>query len=133
VLLFDRHDRVGTSWHYPLVISKQKACSKKDRVNEPRTYGLGAGPGIVRPRERANGLLIIAHFLRCLSQQPAPPNTTYYVYTATFPVSRKMSGTQGSKNQETLQTFKIASLPPDFYYIPNFISAEEEASILTKV
>jgi len=32
-----------------------------------------------------------------------------------------------------LQAFRIAGLPPDFYYIPNFISHEEEASILQKV
>jgi alkylated DNA repair protein alkB family protein 6 len=44
-----------------------------------------------------------------------------------------MSNAEGSQNQMTLQSFKIASLPPDFYYIPNFITTEEEASILTKV
>jgi len=32
-----------------------------------------------------------------------------------------------------LEAFRIAGLPPDFYYIPNFISHEEEASILQKV
>ena len=32
-----------------------------------------------------------------------------------------------------LEAFRIAGLPPDFYYIPNFISLAEEASILQKV
>jgi alkylated DNA repair protein alkB family protein 6 len=35
--------------------------------------------------------------------------------------------------KQGLQAFRTAGLPPDFYYIPNFISAEEEASILQKV
>jgi alkylated DNA repair protein alkB family protein 6 len=34
---------------------------------------------------------------------------------------------------EGLEAFRIASLPPEFYYIPNFLTAEEEASILNKV
>jgi alkylated DNA repair protein alkB family protein 6 len=35
--------------------------------------------------------------------------------------------------QPPLQAFRITGLPPNFYYIPNFISAEEEASVLQKV
>ncbi|KAH7082410.1 hypothetical protein FB567DRAFT_106158 [Paraphoma chrysanthemicola] len=33
----------------------------------------------------------------------------------------------------TLEAFRIAGLPSDFYYIPNFITVEEEASILQKI
>jgi hypothetical protein len=36
-------------------------------------------------------------------------------------------------SQQGLQAFRIAGLPSVFYYIPNFISSEEEASILQKV
>ncbi|KAF1919164.1 hypothetical protein BDU57DRAFT_468921 [Ampelomyces quisqualis] len=35
--------------------------------------------------------------------------------------------------KERLQAFRIVDLPPEFYYIPNFISLEEEASILQKI
>jgi hypothetical protein len=35
--------------------------------------------------------------------------------------------------KEGLQASRIAGLPPDFYYIPNFLTVEEEASILNKV
>ncbi|OAG13657.1 hypothetical protein CC77DRAFT_1002950 [Alternaria alternata] len=36
-------------------------------------------------------------------------------------------------SKTNLEVFRIAGLPPDFYYIPNFISAEEESSIVQKI
>ncbi|KAL6157836.1 hypothetical protein ACJBU6_03653 [Exserohilum turcicum] len=39
--------------------------------------------------------------------------------------------TFGAKHD--LEVFRVTSLPRSFYYIPNFISAEEEASILQKI
>jgi hypothetical protein len=35
--------------------------------------------------------------------------------------------------KDDLKAFRIAGLPSEFYYIPNFITPEEEASILDKV
>lgn len=35
--------------------------------------------------------------------------------------------------KKDLPAYRITGLPPDFYYIPNFITVEEEASILQKV
>lgn len=32
-----------------------------------------------------------------------------------------------------VESWRIQSLPPNFYYIPNFITVEEESSILQKV
>ncbi|KAL5113624.1 hypothetical protein ACEQ8H_008489 [Pleosporales sp. CAS-2024a] len=43
-----------------------------------------------------------------------------------------MSDSNTGTNQN-LQAYRIASLPPDFYYIPNFITPAEEASILDKI
>ncbi|KAF2267138.1 hypothetical protein CC78DRAFT_457692 [Lojkania enalia] len=37
-----------------------------------------------------------------------------------------------STGYDPLRPFRIPNLPPTFYYIPNFITAEEEASILQK-
>ncbi|KAG9190444.1 alkylated DNA repair protein alkB 6-like protein [Alternaria panax] len=42
-------------------------------------------------------------------------------------------GSQKANSKTGLESFHIAGLPPDFYYIPNFISTEEEASILQKI
>jgi alkylated DNA repair protein alkB family protein 6 len=37
------------------------------------------------------------------------------------------------KDKKGLDAFRIVGLPPDFYYVANFISVEEEASILKNV
>lgn len=44
-----------------------------------------------------------------------------------------MTGSEYSNAKQDLEAFHIAGLPPDFYYISNFISVEEETSILQKV
>lgn len=44
-----------------------------------------------------------------------------------------MMDSESSSAKQGLEAFRIAGLPPDFYYIPDFISVEEEASILQKV
>jgi len=44
-----------------------------------------------------------------------------------------MGGSEMSSGKKRLEEFRIAGLPPDFYYIPNFITVEEETRILQKV
>jgi len=53
--------------------------------------------------------------------------------TPTPPMVTIMSEPNSSTEVNPLHAFRIANLPPDFYYIPNFITAEEEGSILGKV
>jgi hypothetical protein len=38
-----------------------------------------------------------------------------------------------STTQSALEPHRIPHLPPSFYYIPSFISPEEESSLLSKV
>jgi len=44
-----------------------------------------------------------------------------------------MSIPHDMNKQDALKAYRIIGLPPNFYYIPNFITKEEEASILQKV
>ena len=44
-----------------------------------------------------------------------------------------MTDSEHSGVKQGLEAFRVAGLPPDFYYIPDFISVEEETSILQKV
>jgi alkylated DNA repair protein alkB family protein 6 len=44
-----------------------------------------------------------------------------------------MSVVGSLRGGDDLRCFRIETLPPDFYYVPDFITREEEASILDKV
>lgn len=69
-------------------------------------------------------LLLHTHHIE--SRQPAKPWEAFQIHL-------EMADTQSIDDGNSLEKFKIPSLPPDFYYIPNFISREEEESILQKV
>jgi hypothetical protein len=60
-----------------------------------------------------------------------PPSGTITTITTT-PMVAIMSTINGSTEASSLQAFRIADLPCDFYYIPNFITVEEEQSMLGK-
>lgn len=44
-----------------------------------------------------------------------------------------MAAQQENAHADPLAAFRIQGLPPTFYYVANFITEEEEASILQKV
>jgi hypothetical protein len=60
-----------------------------------------------------------------------PPSGTITTITTT-PMVTIMSTINGSTEASSLQAFRIGDLPSDFYYIPNFITVEEEQSMLGK-
>jgi hypothetical protein len=47
--------------------------------------------------------------------------------------SNTKTARENGDERTPLDEYRIESLPRNFYYIPNFISPEEEASILSKV
>jgi len=74
----------------------------------------------------------------------APPYLTSHLILITFVNSTQITaqlgysvdiaspGMAADSADRPLKAFRIAGLPSDFYYMPNFISIEEEASILQK-